>query len=109
MELPYDANNRQLNAKFYRNLVGSSFNDYTYKLDTEYDYILAFAVAPSDDYPYAPTAEGGPSTPIAVVGGAEQGWTSLRTLKLEQAFYDSATRVKGAWIAITACVLLLGQ
>ena len=49
IDLPYDANNRQLNAQFSRKLVGSSYNDYTFQIGKDYDYIIAFHVAPSAD------------------------------------------------------------
>ena len=38
VDLPYDANIKTLNASFTRKLIGGSINDYTYKLDTEYEF-----------------------------------------------------------------------
>ena len=44
VEYPYDANKRTLNAKFTRKLVGSSQKDYTFKLNTEYEYKIVAGV-----------------------------------------------------------------
>lgn len=103
VELPYDANNRQLNAKFSRKLVGQSANDYTYRLDTDYDYIITLLVADKD------TSDESSKGGLAVQGGAENGLTSLRTLKFDQAFNDSAMgRFGSGWMAVGSVLMLLG-
>lgn len=100
--LPFDANNRQLNAKFSRKLVGQSVNDYTFKLDTDYDYIGTILVAASDSSREAGALE--------IEGGAPGGdKNTLRTLKFDQAFNEGAMgRFSNTWMAIGAMTMLLG-
>lgn len=42
--LEYDANLKTLTTKFYRKLVGSSENDYTFKLNQPYEYKIIWQV-----------------------------------------------------------------
>lgn len=78
VELPFDANNRQLNMKFKRELIGTSIHDYTFKLDTEYDFILAFVVAPADDRDIDEIL-GNPKI-LKIEGGSENGLDGVKTI-----------------------------
>lgn len=44
LKLPYDANKRTITTRFKRKLVGSTERDYTYKLNTPYEYRIMFGV-----------------------------------------------------------------
>ena len=96
MDLPFDANKRQLNAKFYRKFVGQSQNDYTFKLDTEYDFIGAILVAASVESDES-------NKPLNIFGGSEGGYNTLKVIKFDQAFNSHAWGLSGkqaAWGSI---------
>ena len=82
----YNANLFVLNAKFKRDLIGTSNKDFTYKIGKEYDYIITYGVWKDSQESGAPTVPPGqtPETSTLEVTAGRQ----YAPLKVVTAAYD---------------------
>ena len=98
----WDAVKQQLEVKFKRNLIGSSKNDYTYLLDTKYDYRLVYGEWDNDRQ-----NDGGRGRVSRKVDESDPKEKKAFTVSFDQASFDGASYLSLGFALACAVLTIL--